>query len=73
MGRMEDVLRDVQFVVNSKGKPTAAVMDIQTWKILLDWIEDSEDAQLARERLNDWATKRDWTPWESFEAELDGR
>ncbi len=61
------VLQKAQFVMDADGHATAAMLDIQTWEALLDWLEDIEDVQLARERLEHWKNKRGWTRWEDVE------
>ena len=66
-----EILQSVQFIVGQEGKPTAVVLDIQTWETLLSMLEDVEDVQLVRDRLNNWQIKEGWTRWEEFEAELD--
>ena len=47
-----DILRTIQFVVNQKGQPAAVQLDIDTWRSLLDWIEDLEDRALIKEKLS---------------------
>ncbi len=71
MTSVNAVLSNAQFVVNAEGKPTAAVLDIQAWEALLDWLEDFDDVQLSRERLKSWQSKQGWTPWAEFEKELE--
>ncbi len=71
MMTVAEILQSVQFIVGQEGKPTAVVLDIQTWEALLSMLEDMEDVQLVRDRLNNWQTKEGWTHWEEFEAELD--
>jgi hypothetical protein len=65
-------LQNVKFLVDSEGKTTAAVLDMESWTALLDLLEDSEDVRLARDRLASWKTKRGWTPWEDVEREGEG-
>lgn len=66
-----EILQSVQFIVGQEGKPTAVVLDIETWEALLSMLEDVEDVQLVRDRLNNWQTKEGWTRWEEYETELD--
>ena len=70
MTAADGAIETVRYLVDSDGHPTAAVVEISVWERMLDRLEDDEDARLARERLVDWRTKRGWTPWEAFEAEL---
>ena len=71
MSPLAAALKDVKFLVNADGKATAAMLDIAAWSALLEALEDSEDARLARERLAEWKTKRGWTAWEQIEQEGD--
>ena len=66
-----DILRSVRFLVDQKGKPTAAVLDMDAWEAFLSLLEDIEDAELIRERTRSWRSKEGWTRWEDFEAELE--
>jgi hypothetical protein len=68
---VEEILKTVQFVVDQEGKPKAAVLDMQAWEMLLALLEEAEDRELVRSRLQGWRTKVGWTRWADFEAELD--
>lgn len=52
MTSVAEFLSDVQFVVDEKGEPTAALVDIQTWKRLLALLEELEDQAILREFLS---------------------
>jgi hypothetical protein len=69
MAPVNEVLQKTQFVMDAEGHATAAVLDIQTWEVLLEWLEEFEDVHLARERLQTWATKQGWTRWEELDKE----
>lgn len=69
--RVEEILKTVQFVVDQDGKPSAVILDMHVWEILLALLEESEDRELVRDRLKMWRAKTGWTRWEEFEAELD--
>jgi hypothetical protein len=66
-----DILKSMRFLVDQKGKPTAAVLDMEAWEAFLSMLEDIEDAELIRERTRNWRSKEGWTRWEDFEAELE--
>ena len=77
MFTMPELLKSVKYVVDAKGRPSAAVVDIAEWKRLLEWLEDEEDVSAAREALaeltavdND-ASKAGWLKWEDVRDELD--
>ncbi len=42
------MLKSVQFVVGPDGRPTAVQMGIETWNVLLDWLEDNEDRAIVK-------------------------
>jgi hypothetical protein len=69
MAPVNEVLQKAQFVMDAEGHATAAVLDIQTWEALLEWLEDFEDVHLARERLQTWTTKQGWTRWEEIDKD----
>jgi len=45
------VLDTLLFVVGTDGRPTAVQMDIETWRKIVEALEDAEDVSLAREAL----------------------
>ena len=67
---MPDLLKSVKYVVDIQGQPSAAVLDIEEWKRLLEWLEDEADVREVREALaeltaagND-ADRAGWLKWE---------
>jgi hypothetical protein len=73
---VNEVLTSVQFVVDEKGEPTAALLDIKVWRIIVEMLEEAEDQSL----LQAYLTRRGkvaspeemgLVPWEAVEAELD--
>lgn len=43
-----EMLRSVQYVVYPDGRPAAVQMSMDTWKTLLEWLEDVEDRALVK-------------------------
>ena len=66
-----EILQSVRFVVDHKGKPTAALLDIGVWDEFLGLLEDIEDDQLVRDRLKHWRSKQGWVRWEDVDADLE--
>lgn len=72
-----EALQSVRFVVGQDGKPTDAVLSIEAWSILIDWLEDLEDARIVREAMmrlqaaGDNLETAGLMPWTQAEAELD--
>jgi len=46
-----ELLKSVQFVVDSDGNPAAVQLDMATWQSLLDWVEEVDDRKFVREVL----------------------
>jgi hypothetical protein len=46
-----DLLKSVRFVMGQDGKPTDAVLSIEDWERLIEWLEDLEDTQIVHEGL----------------------
>lgn len=46
-----EVLKSVQFVVGSDGRPSAVQLGIETWESLLDWLEDTDDRAFVKQVL----------------------
>ena len=46
-----ELLQVVQFVVKPDGRAAAVQMDMPTWLALLSWLEEGEDRQLVRTKL----------------------
>lgn len=71
-----EVLETVRFVVGPSGKPTDAVLDIEAWDALVDWLEDVEDARIVREAMRRLEAaagdprQAGLIPWSEAEAEL---
>jgi hypothetical protein len=65
------------YVVGPDGQPTAVLVDIATWKSIIEQMEDTEDAEIIRvaaadlEALARGERPAGWKSWEMFEAELD--
>jgi hypothetical protein len=68
------VLQSVQFVIGTDGHPTAVQIDIKTWNLLLDWLEDNEDRALVKAaipKLRSGPEKAGALRWEEIRAEWD--
>jgi hypothetical protein len=70
-----EALQSVRFVT-VKGK-RLAVLNADNWEILIKWLEDLEDLQIAKTVLaklkatgNDYE-RAGWLKWDEVEAELD--
>ncbi len=70
-----EALQSVEFL-KRKGKQVA-VLDIETWQALIEWLETLEDWQIAKQALNELKAaggNRDragWLKWDDVESHLD--
>ena len=70
-----EVLQSVEFL-NIKGKPVA-VLDVETWQALIEWLETLEDLQIAKQALNELKAaggnreRAGWLKWDDVESELE--
>lgn len=72
-----ETLNSVQFVVDSSGKPTGALLSISAWEMLLDWIEEQEDMSIVRQALTELKNaggrpeQAKWLSWDAVRDEWD--
>ena len=70
-----EVLQSVKFL-NLKGKQVA-VLDVETWQALIEWLETLEDWQIAKKALNKLKVaggnhqRAGWLKWDDVESELE--
>lgn len=70
-----EVLQSVKFL-NLKGKQVA-VLDVETWQALIEWLETLEDWQIAKKALNELKAagrnrqRAGWLKWDDVESELE--
>jgi hypothetical protein len=70
-----EVLQSVEFL-NIKGKQVA-VLDVETWQALIEWLETLEDLQIAKQALNELKAaggnreRAGWLKWDDVESELE--
>ncbi|MBI1879032.1 MAG: hypothetical protein HYR94_12580 [Chloroflexi bacterium] len=65
------------YVMNADGQPEAVLIDIATWQLILERLQDIADNQILSEVLADLKILASgnrpagWKSWEEFEAELE--
>jgi len=70
-----ELLQSVQYVT-VKGK-RFAVIDSEDWEALLEWLEDIEDAQIARDAIQSLRAaqgdrkRAGWLKWDDIQEELE--
>ncbi len=70
-----EVLQSVEFL-NIKGKQVA-VLDVENWQALIEWLETLEDLQIAKQAFKELKAaggNRDragWLKWDDVESELE--
>ncbi len=68
-----EVLQSVEFL-NLKGKQVA-VLDVENWQALIEWLESLEDVQIAKQALKELKAaggNRDragWLKWDDVESD----
>jgi hypothetical protein len=69
-----DVLKSAQFVT-VKGQ-RLVVLSAEDWNALIEWLEDSEDAKIAKQAMSELKTtngdreKAGWLEWSEVEDQL---
>lgn len=75
MADVINILRQVQFLVNSQGQKVAVQMQISDWEALLEWIENQEDEKIVKSALNSLENvggnpqKAGWLAWDAVKDE----
>jgi hypothetical protein len=70
-----EVLQSVEFL-NLKGKQVA-VLDVENWQALIEWLETLEDLQIAKQALKELKasggnrSRGGWLKWDDVESELE--
>ena len=70
-----EVLQSVEFL-KIKGKQVA-VLDVENWQALLEWLETLEDWQIAKQAVNELKAaggnreRAGWLKWDDVESELE--
>ena len=65
------------YVMNADGQPEAVLVDIATWQMILEQLQDVADHQILSQALADLkllasgTRPAGWKSWEEFEAELE--
>ncbi|MCS6911368.1 MAG: hypothetical protein NZM11_12505 [Anaerolineales bacterium] len=71
-----ELRQSVKYVVDAHGHPSAAIIDIEVWRKLLEWLEDREDLASVREALAELdavggnAARAGWLRWSEVRDEL---
>jgi len=70
-------IREPSYVIGADGRPTAVLVDLDSWRTILSRLEDVEDETLLKAAASDLAAlargdrPAGWMTWEAFEAELE--
>jgi hypothetical protein len=62
-----DILKSVKYVVNTNGKQSAVVVDMDVWEQIVTLLEDAEDADEIRQAR---VVKEEAIPWKTAKKEL---
>ncbi len=75
--QLTQAIRYPSYVIGADGEATAVLVDIATWRAIVERLEDVEDSEILRTAAADLAMLAQgqrpdgWKSWEEFEAELD--
>jgi len=70
-----EVLQSVEFI-NLKGKQVA-VLNLEDWQALIEWLETLEDVQIARKAFDELKAaggnrqRAGWLKWDDIDQELE--
>lgn len=70
-----EALKSAQFVIDNRGHQTAVLLDIQSWEILLNWVEDMIDTKIATQSLTELnmaggrPQQSGWLDWDEISEE----
>jgi RecB family exonuclease len=70
-----EMFASVQYLVSPDGRPAAVQLSMETWKALLEWLEDAEDraaVKAALPKLRQGPQRAGALRWEDVESEWDG-
>ena len=65
------------YLVGADGRPRAVVVDIVTWRSIIEQLENIQDSEIVRAAAEDLRAlargerPAGWKSWNEFEAELD--
>jgi hypothetical protein len=76
MEQFAQTIRRPSYVIGADGQATAVLVDIVTWRAIIERLEDVEDSEILRAAATDLAALArgqrpdGWKWWEEFEADL---
>ncbi len=76
MEQLAQTIRHPSYVIGADGQATAVLVDIATWRAIIERLEDVEDSEILQAAATDLAALAQgqrldgWKSWEEFEADL---
>lgn len=73
MTAVVEALKSVQFLVDPSGRRVAVQLSMAAWEVLLNWVEDQEDAAIVEvaipqlKQLQDGLETEDWLDWDAVQ------
>ncbi|NJO41159.1 MAG: hypothetical protein HC769_02960 [Cyanobacteria bacterium CRU_2_1] len=77
MTNLKEALKSVQFVIDSQGNRTGALLNMATWEALLDWLEAQEDQEILEQSLEELTQaggrpeQAGWLDWQTARSHWD--
>jgi hypothetical protein len=70
-----EALKSAQFLVDANGQRVAVQLSIEAWAMLLDWMEDREDAAIVKaaipklKQLQSDPSNAQWLDWNAVKTQ----
>ncbi|MUG93920.1 hypothetical protein F7734_16550 [Scytonema sp. UIC 10036] len=70
-------LKSANFLVDANGQRVAVQLSMAAWEILLDWVENQEDAAIVKaaipklKELRSGSESREWIDWDAVKEQWD--
>jgi hypothetical protein len=75
MTNVLQALKSAQFLVDANGQRVAVQLSVEAWEMLLDWMEDREDAAIIKaaipklKQLHSGASSTEWLDWNTVKTQ----
>lgn len=75
MTNVLEALKSAQFLVDENGQRVAVQLSIEAWEMLLDWMEDREDAAIVKaaipklKQLRSGSSSTEWLDWNAVKTQ----
>lgn len=77
MTNVLEALKSAQFLVDANGQRVAVQLSIPAWEMLLNWVENQEDAAIVKaaipklKQLQEGSDSSEWLDWNAVKGQWD--